>query len=77
TAVVLDVDRVRFVPSGDPHVREANLARLRRSMAKLLARGATVFDDHDFAELDRLLASDEAARASGRAAALEGQIPWE
>lgn len=73
--VVLDVDRVRFVPAGDPHVREANLERLRRSMEKLRSRGRPAFDDADFAEIARLAGSHEQVRAADRAAALEEYMP--
>ena len=76
-ALVIDVDRVRFAPPGDPHVRDANLARLRRSMQRFRARGEPAFDDLEFAELERLVTTEEAARASDRAAALEKSFPWE
>jgi 3-deoxy-D-manno-octulosonic acid kinase len=75
--LVVDVDRVRFAPPGDPHVRDANLARLRRSMEKFRARGAPAFDDGDFAEIERLMGTEEAARAQDRAATLGEHMPWE
>jgi 3-deoxy-D-manno-octulosonic acid kinase len=73
--VVLDVDRVRFVPPGDPHVRAAHLARLRRSMEKRRARGQAAFDEADFSAIEGLLGSDEAVRASSRATALQDYMP--
>lgn len=74
--VVLDVDRVRFVPPGEPHIAEANVQRLRRSMAKHQRLHGTVgFDDADFAELTRLVREDETARAANREAALEEYMP--
>lgn len=75
-AVVLDVDRVRFVPPGEPHILEANLQRLRRSMAKhQRLYGTTGFDDADFAELARLVRHDQTARAADREAALQEYMP--
>ena len=74
-AVVLDVDRVRFVPAGDPHMVAANMERLKRSMAKFRLRGAPAFTDAEFAEIEKLIGSDEVSRAHERATALEGYMP--
>ncbi|MCC6317868.1 MAG: hypothetical protein IT361_09270 [Gemmatimonadaceae bacterium] len=76
-AVLLDVDRVRFVPAGDPHMAAANTERLRRSMQKFHARGEPALTDEDFAEIERLLGHEEARRANDRATALEEYMPWE
>ncbi len=65
-AVVLDVDRVTFTPGGDPHVRDANLGRLRRSIEKARGRGLPTFSEDDWAELEKQVAADEARRAESR-----------
>lgn len=44
-AYVLDVDRIRFAPPGDPHVGAANLDRLERSARKWRALHGAGFDD--------------------------------
>ena len=73
---VLDVDRVRFAPAGDPHILGANISRLRRSMDKHHRLHGTIgFDDADFAELARLVRQDDAVRAAHRATALEEYMP--
>jgi hypothetical protein len=69
-AVVLDVDRVRFAPAGDPNVVNANIARLRRSMDKLRRAGLGAFDDDDFREIRGLVDRLEQARAAQRESAL-------
>lgn len=74
-AVLLDVDRVKFVPAGDPHMGSANLDRLRRSMEKFRARGEAALSDHDFSEIERLIGHEEAARATDRASALQEYMP--
>jgi hypothetical protein len=75
-AVVLDVDRVRFAPSGDPHLAEANIQRLRQSMARHTQRtGAAGFDEADVAEMLRIVRADEAGRAADRAVALQEYMP--
>ena len=74
--VVLDVDRVRFAPAGDPHITDANIARLRRSMEKQhRLHGITGFDDADIAEMRRLVRQDAESRAVTRATALEEYMP--
>jgi 3-deoxy-D-manno-octulosonic acid kinase len=55
-AFVLDVDRVRFAPPGDPNVRDANIARLERSVRKWRAQHGGGFDDAELREL-RAIAS--------------------
>lgn len=50
-AFVLDVDRIQFVPPGDPHVREANLTRLVESVRKWRARHGAGFDDDELRDL--------------------------
>ena len=75
--VLLDVDRVRFVPAGDPHMRRANLERLRRSMDKYRERGEPALNIAEFAEIEALVGSEEAARATDRETALEAYMPWE
>jgi 3-deoxy-D-manno-octulosonic acid kinase len=47
SAFVLDVDRVQFVPPGDPNVRDANIARLERSMRKWRALHGSGFDEEE------------------------------
>lgn len=76
-AVLLDVDRVKFVPAGDPHMGAANLDRLRRSMAKFHARGEPALGPMDFTEIERLIGHEEATRATDRVKALEEYMPWE
>ncbi len=76
SAFVLDVDRVKFVPAGDPHLHAVALARLRRSMQKHERLHGTVgFDSGDIKELERLLAQDHVERSAKRAAALEEYMP--
>jgi 3-deoxy-D-manno-octulosonic acid kinase len=65
-AVVLDVDRVRFTPGGDPHVRGANLDRLRRSIDKSRSRGLGTFSTDDWAALVARVNEDDAIRESVR-----------
>ena len=50
-AYVLDVDRIRFAPPGDPHVRDANLDRLERSVRKWRALHGAGFDDAELRAL--------------------------
>lgn len=76
-AVLLDVDRVKFVPAGDPHMGSANLDRLRRSMEKFRARGEPALTAEDFSEVERLIVHEEATRASDRVKALEEYMPWQ
>jgi 3-deoxy-D-manno-octulosonic acid kinase len=74
--VVLDVDRVRFAPAGDPHIENANMQRLRRSIAKQhRLHGITGFDDADFAEMARIVRQDQTARAADREIALQEYMP--
>lgn len=56
-AFVLDVDRIRFVPPGDPHVREANLDRLERSVRKWRVRYGVGFHDEELRALRSLAAA--------------------
>ena len=53
-AFVLDVDRIRFHPPGDPHVRDANLARLERSVRQWRGRYGAGFRDEELRELRAL-----------------------
>jgi hypothetical protein len=55
-AFVLDVDRIRFHPPGDPHVRDANLDRLERSVRKWRGRHGAGFRDEELRELRALTA---------------------
>ncbi|HSA54231.1 MAG TPA: lipopolysaccharide kinase InaA family protein [Gemmatimonadaceae bacterium] len=55
-AFVLDVDRIRFVPPGDPHVRDANLDRLERSVRKWRGRHGVGFHDDELRALRSLAA---------------------
>ncbi|MCC6931381.1 MAG: hypothetical protein IT359_20505 [Gemmatimonadaceae bacterium] len=72
---VLDVDRVRFVPPGDPNVREANFRRLEQSLDKWRAlHGAGFTSDQRRAIHERLL-QDEAVEATHRALALDAHMP--
>ncbi len=72
---VLDIDRVHFVPPGDPNVREANFQRLARSMDKWRTlHGVGFTDDERRAIHDRLL-QDEAVEATHRALALDAYMP--
>ncbi len=61
-AVVLDVDRVQFMPGGDPHLRDANLQRLQRSIAKARGRGVATFSEDDWAALVDRVGAEEAIR---------------
>lgn len=56
-AFVLDVDRIRFVPPGDPNVRDANLDRLERSVRKWRGRYGVGFHDDELRALRSLAAS--------------------
>ena len=56
-AFVLDVDRIRFVPPGDPHVRDANLDRLERSVRKWRGRYGVGFHDDELRALRSLAAA--------------------
>ena len=72
---VLDIDRVQFVPPGDPNVREANVRRLERSLDKWRAvHGVGFSDDQRRAIRERLL-QDEAVEATHRALALDAYMP--
>lgn len=51
---ILDVDRVRFHVPGSPTVRDANIARLRRSLRKSLRLGLSISDGEITAILDRV-----------------------
>ena len=53
-AFVLDVDRIRFHPPGDPNVRDANLQRLMRSVRKWRAAGSPAFDESELRTLREL-----------------------
>lgn len=51
---ILDVDRVRFHAPGSPTVRDANLARLRRSLRKSMRLGLPISEEEITAILDRV-----------------------
>jgi hypothetical protein len=51
---VLDVDRVRFVPAGNPQVTSANVERLTRSARKLRTELGAGWSDDALAELRHL-----------------------
>ncbi|HEX7123105.1 MAG TPA: lipopolysaccharide kinase InaA family protein [Gemmatimonadaceae bacterium] len=59
-AFLLDVDRLQFAAPGDPHVREANLGRLERSLRKLRSRYGIRFPDEELRAL-REMAADPLA----------------
>jgi 3-deoxy-D-manno-octulosonic acid kinase len=56
-AFVLDIDRIRFVPAGDPNVRDANVARLERSVRKWRDLHGLGFEDDELRELRALVAA--------------------
>jgi len=72
---VLDVDRMRFVPPGDPNAREANLQRLMRSSEKWHRLHGAGFAPEDIQEIRDRLSRDEAVRAAHRALAMEAYMP--
>jgi 3-deoxy-D-manno-octulosonic acid kinase len=72
---VLDVDRVQFVPPGDPNLREANFRRLARSAAKWRRRHGTGFSDRALQDIHDRLMQDEALHAAHRALAMEAYMP--
>ncbi len=51
---ILDVDRVRFHAPGSPTVRDANLARLRRSLRKSMRLGLPISEEEITAIVDRV-----------------------
>lgn len=51
---ILDVDRVRFHVPGSPTVRDANMARLRRSLRKSMRLGLPISEEEITAILDRV-----------------------
>lgn len=51
---ILDVDRVRFHAPGSPTVRDANIARLRRSLRKSMRLGLPISEEEITAILDRV-----------------------
>lgn len=55
-AFVLDVDRLQFASPGDPHVREANLDRLERSIRKWRRLRGITFPNEDVRRLRELAA---------------------
>ncbi len=72
---VLDVDRVRFIPTGAPTVREANIRRLERSLAKWgRAHHAPSLAPFLRDVRERLL-QDEAVHAAQRALAMQPYLP--
>jgi Lipopolysaccharide kinase (Kdo/WaaP) family len=73
--VVLDVDRVRFSPAGDPNVREANLRRLARSVRKWREQWGRGFDEAELATIREQLLHDEDLQAAHRALALQDFMP--
>lgn len=72
---VLDVDRVRFVPPGNPKLRDANLQRLARSVRKWRTTRGVGFDDAELAELREMVVREEAAQAAHRALAVQDYMP--
>ncbi len=72
---VLDVDRVRFVPPGDPNLREANYGRLARSVTKWCRAAGTAFPDRVMTAIRERLVQDEAVHAAHRALAMEAYMP--
>lgn len=72
---VLDVDRVTFVPPGDPNLREANFRRLQRSNERWRARHQVGFTDDELRDLHDRLTKEEAVQAAHRALALEEYMP--
>lgn len=72
---VLDIDRVRFVPPGDPNLREANVQRLARSVAKWQRLHGAGFSDDNLRDLRERLLRDEAAHAAHRTLAMEEFMP--
>lgn len=72
---VLDIDRVRFVPPGDPNLREANLGRLSRSLAKWQRLHGAGFTDDHLRELRERLLHNEAEHAAHRALVMEEYMP--
>jgi hypothetical protein len=72
---VLDIDRVSFVPAGDPNLREANLQRLERSSRKLQTMHGAGFDAGELEELRQMLVRDEVAQAANRALAIKDFMP--
>lgn len=72
---VLDVDRVQFVPPGDPNLRDANYGRLVRSVAKWCRSVGTAFPERAMTEIRERLVQDEAVHAAHRALAMEAYMP--
>lgn len=72
---VLDVDRVQFVPPGDPNLRDANFQRLDRSVAKWRRLHGAGFSDRAMREIRDRLVQDEAVHAAHRALAMEAYMP--
>lgn len=72
---VLDIDRMRFVPPGDPNVREANFERLTRSLTKWRQQHGAGFTDDELRDLHDRLMRDEAVEAAHRALAMEAYMP--
>lgn len=72
---VLDVDRVRFVPPGDPNLRDANFQRLARSLAKWRRLHGAGLTDDNLREIRERLLRDEAEHAAHRALAMEAYMP--
>jgi len=55
SAFVLDIDRVRFAPPGDPNVRDANIARLERSVRKFRSLHGGGFEDSELRQLREIV----------------------
>ncbi|MCC6772785.1 MAG: hypothetical protein IT360_16470 [Gemmatimonadaceae bacterium] len=72
---VLDVDRVRFVPPGDPNLRDANYARLAGSVAKWCRAIGAAFPQRAMTEIRDRLMQDEAVHAAHRALAMKAYMP--
>ena len=72
---VLDVDRVSFVPPGDPNLREANFRRLARSMAKWRGLHGVGFADDELEDIRSMMRRDEAVHSAQRAIAMDEFMP--
>ena len=72
---VLDIDRMRFVPPGDPNLREANYRRLARSVAKWQRQYSVGFTREELLDIRERLVQDEAVQAAHRALAMAAYMP--
>lgn len=72
---VLDVDRVSFVPPGDPNVRDANYERLRRSVEKWRNVHGVGFTVDELQDMRQIVLADEAVQAVHRTLAMQEFMP--